>query len=136
MFWSPPSAHQVFPSLPTKWLANGLDNSTGARWNMTYRSATAGAGGWGQDTAFGKVTLGTPAPYVPLDATGANTNFAEYYFMSLDIDSSQAFGYPEDVSRGPTITDLTLQFTSGPSKRLRNGATFIDGTKQPLDTPF
>jgi hypothetical protein len=54
----------------------------------------------------------------------------------LTIDSQNAFGFPEDISRGPNIYDLTLQFTADPSKRLRNGKTFIGGQQQPLDTPF
>lgn len=121
---------------PTKWLMNGLDNSIGARWNMRYRSSTAGTASWGQDTNFGTVTLGQPEVYIPKDSGGTNTNFSRYHFMMVTIDSSQAFGYPEDVSRGPTIADLSLFFTSDPSKRLRHGKTFTGGEQQPLDTPF
>lgn len=121
---------------PTKWLMNGLDNDIGARWNMRYRSSTAGAASWGLETNFGRVTLGQPENYIPLNGAGANTNFARYYYLSTTIDSSQAFGYPEDVSRGPTINDLTLFFTSDPSKRLRHGKTWTGGQQQPLDTPF
>lgn len=121
---------------PTKWLLNGLDNSIGARWNMRYRSSTAATASWGQDTNYGVVTLGTPAAYVPVDGSGTNTNFAQYYYMFVSIDSSQAFGYPEDVSRGPTIADLSLFFIADPSKRMRHGKTFTGGELQPLDTPF
>lgn len=121
---------------PTKWLLNGLDNSTGARWYMRYRSSTAATASWGQETNYGAVSLGTPAAYIPKDSGGTNTNYARYYFMSVNIDSSQAFGYPEDVNRGPTITDLSLFFTADPSKRLIHGKTFIGGEQQPLDTPF
>ncbi|MET0779604.1 MAG: hypothetical protein ABWY71_02095, partial [Candidatus Saccharimonadales bacterium] len=123
----------VFPS---KWLINGLDNGIGASWTLKYRSATNAAGVWGQTANYGKVGLGTPATYTPLDGVGANTNFARYFFFDLTIDSSQAFGYPEDVSRGPNIYDLTLLFTSDPGKRLIHGTTFTGGEKQPLDTPF
>jgi hypothetical protein len=56
--------------------------------------------------------------------------------MSVSIDSSKAFGYPDDVTRGPTVDDISLFFTSDPSKRLRHGATFTGGQLQPLDTPF
>jgi hypothetical protein len=121
---------------PTHWLMNGLDNSTGARWYMRYRSSTAATAAWGQETNHGAVTLGTPGSYTPLDGAGANTSFARYYYLSVTIDSSQAFGYPEDVARGPTIADLSLFFTSDPSKRLRHGKTFTGGEQQPLDTPF
>ncbi len=123
----------VFPS---KTLFNGLDNGIGASWQLNYRSSTAAAAAWGQNTIFGKTTLGTPQAYVPVDSAGTNTNFSQYHYIELTIDVSQAFGFPEDVSRGPTITDLTFQFTSDPSKRLRNGKTFIGGEQQPLDTPF
>lgn len=121
---------------PTKWLMNGLDNDIGARWLMRYRSSTNGTAAWGQETNFGRVRLGQPENYIPLNSTGANTNFARYYYLTMNIDSSQAFGYPEDVSRGPTIADLTLFFTSDPSKRMRHGKTFTGGEQQPLDTPF
>lgn len=121
---------------PTKWLMNGLDNSIGARWQLRYRSSTAAAAAWGQDTNYGTVTLGTPDNYFPLDGSGTNTNFARYFYMWITIDSSQAFGYPEDVSRGPTLDDISLFFTSDPSKRLRHGKTFTGGVLQPLDTPF
>lgn len=131
---------------PTKWLMNGLDNSTGAQWYMRYRSMTDIDGDatdcvsnmttWGQETNYGAVTLGSPATYTAKDGSGTNTNCARYFYFSIYIDSQQAFGYPEDVSRGPTITDLTLFFTADPSKRLRHGKTFTGGEKQPLDTPF
>jgi len=121
---------------PTKWLMNGLDNDIGARWQMRYRSSTAAAAAWGVDTDFGTVTLGQPENYIPRDGAGTNTNFARYYYLFVSIDSSQAFGYPEDVSRGPTIADLSIFFTSDPSKRLRHGKTFTGGQLQPLDTPF
>jgi hypothetical protein len=120
---------------PTKWLMNGLDNSVGAEWFMKYRSSTAANAAWGQETNYGQVTLGTTATYTPLDGGGSNTSFARYYYFSVSIDSSKAFGYPEDVTRGPTIADLTLFFTSDPSKRLWHGKTFTGGQLQPLDTP-
>lgn len=121
---------------PTHWLMNGLDNSTGAEWYLRYRSSTNTTAAWGIETIFGKVTLGNPEDFHPLDGIGANTTFARYYFMSVNIDSSQAFGYPEDVTRGPTIADLTLFYSSNPAGRLRHGATFTGGVLQPLDTPF
>lgn len=120
---------------PNSWLMNGLDNSTGAEWYARYRSSTASAAAWGQETNYGKVTLGDIAPYVPRDSGGTNTSFARYYYFSVNIDSSQAFGYPEDVSRGPTVTDLSLFFTADPAKRLMHGKTFTGGVQQPLDTP-
>jgi len=121
---------------PTKWLMNGLDNSIGARWTMRYRSSTAANGSWGQETNYGDVTLGTAANYIPLDGGGSNTNFARYYYFHVSIDASQTFGYPEDVNRGPTISDISLFFTADPSKRLRHGKTFTGGELQPMDTPF
>ncbi len=129
---------------PTNWLLNGVDNSIGARWQLNYRSMTNATTSctspamttWGQNTAFGNVTLGLPGVYTPKDSSGTNTNCARYYYFSVDVDSSQAFGYPDDVSRGPTITDLTLQFTADPSKRLLHGRTFTGGLQQPIDTPY
>lgn len=139
---------------PTKWLMNGLDNSTGARWYLKYRSmhdldtlvnpnedcgtssSMAQMTSWGQETNFGEVTLGTPGDYVAKESGGGDINCARYFFFSINIDSQQAFGFPEDVSRGPTIADLTLFFTADPSKRMRHGKTFTGGEKQPLHTPF
>jgi N-acetylneuraminic acid mutarotase len=120
---------------PTQWLMNGLDNDIGARWQMKYSSSTDANAEWGQETNFGEVTLGQTENYIPLDDTGTDTNFARYYYFTVSIDSSQAYGYPEDVTRGPTIDDITLFFTSDPSKRLRHGKTFTGGELQPLDTP-
>lgn len=120
---------------PTKFLLNGLDNSIGAQWYLTYKSSTAAAAAWGQDTNYGIVTLGTTATYTPKDSGGTDTSSARYYYLYVSIDSSQAFGYPEDVTRGPTIADLSLFFTADPSKRLRHGKTFTGGEQQPLDTP-
>ena len=91
---------------------------------------------WGLETNFGNVTLGLPGAYTPKDTSGANTNCARYYYFSITIDSSQAYGYPDDVTRGPTITDLTLNFTADPSKRLMHGRTFTGGLQQPIDTPY
>ena len=121
---------------PTKWLMNGLDNSIGARWTLRYRSSTAANAVWGQETNFGNVTLGQPEDFNPLDGSGTDTNFARYYYFYVSIDASQTFGYPEDVTRGPTITDISLFFTADPSKRLRHGKTFTGGELQPFDTPF
>jgi hypothetical protein len=127
------------------WLLNGLDNSTGARWYLRYRSMTdidgvtadcvADMTSWGQEYNHGEVTLGNVGTLVPRDGSGTNTNCARYYYFSVYIDSSQAFGYPEDVSRGPTITDLSLFYTADPSKRMLHGKTFTGGEQQPLDTP-
>lgn len=139
---------------PTKWLMNGLDNDIGARWQVRYRTmhdldelvspnedcgtsaAMAQMTTWGQDTNFGDVTLGQPEVYTPKEAGGGNINCARYYYFFIEIDAGQTFGYPEDVNRGPTIADLSLFFTSDPSKRLRHGKTFTGGEQQPLDTPF
>jgi hypothetical protein len=120
---------------PTGWLMNGLDNSIGARWQARYRSSTAANASWGQDTNVGDVTLGNVNTYVPLDGSGANTNFARYYYLWISIDASQTFGYPEDVQRGPTVSDISLFYTAVPSKRMLHGKTFTGGLQQPLDTP-
>lgn len=120
---------------PNSWLLNGLDNNIGARWQFSYRSSTDTTNAWGLDTDFGDVTLGRVENYLPIDGSGANTNFARYYYVTMSIDASQTFGYPDDVSRGPTINDFTLFFTADPNKRLRHGKTFIQGVEQPLDTP-
>jgi hypothetical protein len=137
---------------PNAWLLNGVDNSIGARWQLKYQSMTnptaTGPNGtgkncsssvmstWGQTTNFGNVTLKLPGAYTAKDGSGTNTNCARYYYFSISVDSSQAFGYPDDVSRGPTITDLTLQFTGDPAKRLMHGRTFIGGLQMPDDTPY
>lgn len=129
---------------PTNWLLNGVDNSIGARWQLKYRSMTSpttfctspAMTTWGKDTYFGDVTLGLPGIYTPKDSSGASTNCARYYYFNVSVDSSQAFGYPDDVTRGPTITDLTLQFTADPAKRLMHGRTFTGGLQQPIDTPY
>jgi hypothetical protein len=129
---------------PTSWLLNGLDNSIGANWRLKYRSMTSPTTSctapamttWGQETNFGNVTLGLPGIYTPKNSSGASTNCARYYYFNTTVDSSQAFGYPDDVTRGPTVTDLTLQFTADPSKRLMHGRTFTGGLQQPIDTPY
>ncbi len=129
---------------PNAWLMNGIDNSIGANWQLKYRSMTNSTTSctspamttWGQETSFGNVTLGLPGVYIPKDSAGTNTNCARYFFFNVSVDSSKAYGYPDDVTRGPTITDLTLQFTGDPSKRLMHGRTFTGGLQQPVDTPY
>ncbi len=129
---------------PNQWLLNGVDNSIGAKWQLKYRSMTNTTTScivtpmttWGSETNFGDVTLGLPGIYTPKDSSGTSTNCARFYYFNVTVDSSQAFGYPDDVSRGPTITDLTLQFTADPSKRLMHGRTFIGGIQMPDDTPY
>jgi hypothetical protein len=129
---------------PNYWLLNGVDNSIGAKWQLKYQSMTDATTSctatpmttWGRMTNFGSVTLGLPGVYTPLDNNGNDTNCARYFYFNVTIDSSQAYGYPDDVTRGPTITDITLQFTSDPSKRLMHGRTFTGGLQQPLDTPY
>jgi hypothetical protein len=129
---------------PQKWLLNGLDNSIGAEWQLSYRSMTntttlctsPAMTTWGKTTNVGSVTLGSPGTYTPLDTSGTDTNCARFFYLAVSIDSSQAYGYPDDVTRGPTITDLTLEFTSDPAKRLMHGRTFTGGIQQPDATPF
>ena len=138
---------------PTSWLMNGIDNSIGARWQVKYSSmhdldtlvnpnedcgtssTMATMTTWGQETNFGDTYLGDVNVYTPKNSSGGNINCARYYYFSISIDASQTYGYPEDVNRGPTISDLSLFFTSDPSKRLRHGKTFTGGELQPLDTP-
>lgn len=128
---------------PNYWLLNGVDNSIGAQWKLKYRSMAnqqtsslcATMATWGQETSFGNVTLGNTGPYNVLDIGGANISCGRYFYFNVSVDSSQAFGYPDDVSRGPTITDLTFQFTADPSKRLMHGRTFTGGLQMPDDTP-
>ncbi len=120
---------------PNSWLLNGLDNNIGARWQFAYRSSTDAANTWGLDTDFGDVQLGRVEPYIPKDGAGVDTEFARYFYVTVSIDASQTFGYPDDVARGPTVTDMSLFFVSDPNKRLRHGKTFIQGLEQPLDTP-
>jgi hypothetical protein len=129
---------------PQKWLLNGVDNSIGANWQLSYRSMTNTTSQctspamttWGQTTNFGDVTLGTPGVYIPKNGSGTDTNCARFFDLMVTIDSSRTYGYPEDISRGPTITDLTLEFTADPSKRLMHGRTFTGGLQQPDATPF
>lgn len=134
---------------PNAWLLNGLDNSIGARWQLNYRSmtnpfntdpATACTyplmSTWGQNTSFGDVTLGSLGTYTPKNGSGTDTNCARYFYFDVTVDSSEAFGYPDDVTRGPTITDLTLQYTANASTRLLHGRTFSGGLQQPDDTPY
>lgn len=129
---------------PNAWLMNGIDNSVGANWQLKYRSMTnpttyctsPAMTNWGQETVFGNVTLGLPGVYIPKNAAGTNTNCARYFFFNVSVDSSQAYGYPDDVTRGPTIDSLILQFTGDPSKRLMHGRTFTNGLQQPIDTPY
>lgn len=131
---------------PNTWLLNGVDNSIGARWSLKYRSmndidgvatdcGTADMSTWGLETNYGNVTLGDVAPYIPYDGSGNDIDCARYYYMNVTVDSTKAYGYPDDVTRGPTITDLSLYFTSDPNKRLRHGRTFTGGEQQPLDSP-
>jgi hypothetical protein len=91
--------------------------------------------GWGQNTIHGDVIMGDVSTYTPLDASGVDTDFSRWHYFYVSIDASQTFGYPEDVQRGPTISDLSLFFTADPNKRLRHGKTFTGGEQQPLDTP-
>lgn len=136
---------------PTKWLLNGVDNSIGAHWKLNYKSMTDptankagnGAGmdcsasqmsGWGQTTYHGDVALGVQGLYTARDGSGTNTNCARYYMLNISVSAENTFGYPDDVTRGPTITDLTVTFTADPAKRLMHGRTFIGGLQMPLDT--
>lgn len=129
---------------PNYWLMNGLDNSIGARWQLNYRSMAnqqaatkcATMTTWGQTTNFGNITLGTPGAYTVKDGSGADISCGRYFYFNVTVDSSQAFGYPDDVTRGPTISDLTLQFTADPAKRLMHGRTFTGGLQMPDDTPL
>lgn len=118
---------------PAKYLMNGVDNGTGAQWSLKYQSSNTANHVWGTETDAGTVTLGTPSGQMVY----ADTNTGErWYFLNILVDASQAFGYPEDVTRGPTINDITIEFSTDPGKRLHHGKTFTGGLLQPLDAPF
>lgn len=103
---------------------------------LYYADGTVGTivsvGGTTSLTMAASKTIGSGQAYT---AAGGNINCARYYYFYVNIDASKTFGYPEDVNRGPTIADLSLFFTSDPSKRLRHGKTFTGGELQPLDAP-
>ena len=130
----------------TTWLANGVDNSTGAQWSLSYKSmnnplqtdTSKACGGsvmstWGTQVNMGSITLGRPGAYVIKNNSGTTISCSRYYYLSLTVDVSQSFGYPEDVTRGPTISDISLFYTSDASKRMIHGKTFSGGLQQPLD---
>ena len=118
---------------PAKYLMNGVDNGTGAQWSLKYQSSNTANHVWGSVTDAGTVALGTPSGQM----TYADTTTGErWYFFNILVDASQAFGYPEDVTRGPTINDITIEFSTDPGKRLHHGKTFTGGLLQPLDAPF
>lgn len=131
---------------PTVFLMNGLDNSIGARWQMSYRSMNDPANttnacggsvmtGYGQLTNFGDVTLGTPGAYTAKNSAGTDIGCSRFFFMTISIDASQTYGYPDDITRGPTLDNLIFFFNSNPGQRLLHGKTFLEGIQQPLDTP-
>lgn len=135
----------VFASM---WLANGVDNSTGAQWSLKYRSMNdpkitdsqyqcggSGMTTWGQETNFGPIQLSKPGVYTPKNGAGTSIGCSRFYYLALSIDSSQAFGYPEDNTRGPYVSDISLYYSSGGAGRLLHGKTFTGGLQQPLDTP-
>lgn len=88
---------------------------------------------WGTQVNMGSITLGRPGAYVIKNNGGTTISCARYFYLSLTVDVSQSFGYPEDVTRGPTIADLSLFYTSDASKRMIHGKTFSGGLQQPLD---
>lgn len=135
----------VFASM---WLANGVDNSTGAQWSFSYRTMNdptqtnplyqcggASMSAWGALTNFGAIDLAKPGALTPKNGAGTNINCSRFYYLSFSIDASQAFGYPEDVNKGPYISDISLYYTATASGRLLHGKTFTGGLQQPLDTP-
>jgi hypothetical protein len=132
-------------AFPKKFLMNGIDNSIGARWQMAYRSMNDPTNtgnpcggsvmtGYGALTNFGDVTLGTPGTYTMKNGAGTDIGCGRYFFMTINIDASQTYGYPDDISRGPTLDNLTLFYNSNPGKRLIHGKAFTEGIQQPLDT--
>ena len=83
-------------------------------------------------TVAASKTIGSAQTFLISNDT---TSFSRWHYFFITIDASKTFGYPEDVARGPTITDMSLFFTADPSKRMRHGKTFTGGELQPLDTP-
>ena len=139
---------------PDTYLFNGFDNGVDASWTFKYRSATdpgkATVGGgpdgrncsttetmtnWGQETTVAPLVLGSLGSYTPKNTSGTDTNCARYYFLSVGVDAQETFGFPDDVERVPTITDISLRYTADPAKRLMHGRTFINGMQNPIDTP-
>lgn len=101
-----------------------LDGSTATINSVNSTGSTA--------TVSVSKTIGSGQTFLVSNDT---TSFSRWHYFFITIDASKTFGYPEDVARGPTITDMSLFFTADPSKRMRHGKTFTGGELQPLDTP-
>lgn len=121
---------------PSKYLVNGVDNGIGARWILSYLASTDANNCWGGASGDSTISLGSPTSFPLSTDSCSDSSFDRYYFLFLTVDASQAFGFPEDYTRGPNIQNLTLQYIANPSKRLRNGKTFTNGIQQPLNAPF
>jgi len=136
---------------PQSFLVNGTNNAIGSYWQLRYLTmsdpgavTSVGTGidcssspmsDWGRQTNHGNLTLGSLETYTALDSNGANMSCGRYYTLALSVDAQSFFGFPEDTSRGPTISDISLRYTAAPSKRSMHGRTFINGIQTPLDTP-
>lgn len=150
--------NDVYPNI---YVINGLDNGTGAHWQFNYQTMTdpthvwytagvpnttgtacsaAAMTDWGQTTTVAALTLpdSNPRvdnPFTAKDSSGTNSNCARYFYMSLSVDAQQTFGFPDDVSRGPTITDISLQYTATAQQRLLHGRSFVGELQTPDDSP-
>lgn len=111
------------------WLLNGLDNSTGARWYLRYRSMTdidgvtadcvADMTTWGQEYNHGEVTLGNVGNFLCRAMVVVPAQTARGTTISRSI----------SIARRPLVTqktlrvdrplrDLSLFYTADPSKRM------------------
>ncbi len=143
---------------PDKYLVNQYSaggtviSNGGAQWQLKYQTMSnplsnlAGNGtgkdcsaalmsDWGQSTTVNPLVLSSLASYSALDASGTDMKCGRYYFMNFTVDAQTAYGFPEDFTRAPTITDITLRYTAQPAKRLMHGRTFVGGLQSPDDTP-
>ena len=66
---------------------------------------------------------------------GTATNIGRYVWVRYTIDDSQTASFPDINGNHTTINDFTVYYHAASGNRLRDGATFSNGSLQTLDAP-
>jgi hypothetical protein len=114
------------------YLTNAVNNGVDIeKWRLTYQASMEATDTWGKNTAVYPLVNEAKNTVTAIDAAGATTQLARWFWMTFDINMEQSFSFTDDTQ--PSISQYELYYTPPAAKRLMHGRDFRDQTQQGLD---
>ncbi len=117
----------------------GIGSSGPGGIQVQYQVATNACATFSSKQALqmsGGKQLGVPwAISISHNGCGSAIDLGRFIFLRFILDDSQTATFPDNYSNHTSITSFTLYYHPATNYRLKNGATFGNGSLQSLDAP-